>query len=67
MSLKNFLASYSVVFFRSILQNLKYLFLFVYSLQVTFKICVIPKSNKCLAFNPLTKLPKYNPGITSIA
>ena len=66
VNLKNFFASYSVVFLRSTVQYLKYWSLFVYYLQVTFNIWVIPVSIRCLALRPVTKFPKYSPGMTYI-
>ena len=55
--LKNFLASSSELLCRSIFKYSKYCFLFVYYLEVTLRIWVIPASKRYFVFNPETKSP----------
>ena len=57
-NLKYFLASSSVLFSKSIFRYSKYLVFLVYYLEVTFSICVIPRSKRCLDLRPVMKLPK---------
>lgn len=55
--LKNFLASSSELSCKSMFKYSKYLPRFVYSFEVTFKICVIPDYSKYFVLSPETKSP----------